>query len=405
MELPPEVLERRAQRAGLDGMPSRLARGERLTPADALALYRSDDLALLGLLANGVRERLHGNLAYYNVNIHINYTNWCNKFCDFCAFQRRPKDAGAYCMTPEQIHDELKQANPQATEVHMVAGVWPALPYQYYLDICRAAKAARPDIHVKAFTMVEVDQIVKSAGKPVADVLDDLRAAGLDSMPGGGAEVFSERVRQDLYPLKMGAARWMELARAIHRHGFRTNCTMLYGMTETLEERVEHLRLLRELQDETGGFQTYIPLAFHPANTGLDHLPYPSAPERLRSIAVGRLFLDNVPHVKAYWIMLGIPVAQLALGMGADDLDGTVSQERIYHDAGADTPQSMTRAQLHQLIREVGRVPAERDTLYRVLRRFEGGDPLEDLQAAAPLPPPLRVAAPADLPAGARSVG
>lgn len=400
MELPLEALERRARRSGLAGIPSKAAAGQRLSPADALALYRSDDLALLGLLANHECERRHGKVCYYNINIHINYTNWCNKFCDFCAFQRRPQDEGAYCMTPEQIHDELQRANPEATEVHMVAGVWPALPYQYYLDICRAAKAARPSIHVKAFTMVEIDQIVKRARKPLPDVLDELRAAGLDSMPGGGAEVFSERVRQELYPLKMGAARWQELARGIHRHGFKTNCTMLYGMTETLEERVDHLRQLRELQDETGGFQTYIPLAFHPANTGLDHLPYPSAPERLRSIAIGRLFLDNVPHVKAYWIMLGIPVAQLALTMGANDIDGTVSQERIYHDAGADTPQSLSRAALHQLIREAGRQPVERDTLYRELRRFEDGDP-QDTPSALPVLP----LAGAGAPAGARSVG
>ena len=376
MKLPLSALEDRAARTGLSGIPTKVASGERLDFADGLALFRSDDLALLGMLANDVREQRHGDACYYNVNIHINYTNWCNKFCDFCAFQRRPQDEGAYCMTPEQIHDTLREANPEATEVHMVAGVWPALPYAYYLDICRAAKAARPEIHVKAFTMVEIDQIVKTAGKPLESVLADLQEAGLDSMPGGGAEVFSERVRQDLYPLKMGAERWLELARGIHRYGFRTNCTMLYGMTETLEERVDHLARLRGLQDETSGFQTYIPLAFHPANTGLDHLPYPSAPERLRSIAIGRLFLDNIAHVKAYWIMLGLPVAQAALSMGADDLDGTVSQELIYHNAGADTPEQLSRRQLHRLIREAGRVPVERNTLYEVIRRFENEDPV-----------------------------
>jgi aminodeoxyfutalosine synthase len=381
MELALGTLEARAARSGLSGIPARVRAGERLSAADGLALYRSDDLPLIGMLAQEIRERRWGQDAFYNVNIHINYTNWCNKFCSFCAFQRRPKDDGAYCLTPEQIHDQLKAANPEATEVHMVAGVWPALPYEYYLDICRAAKAARPDILVKAFTMVEVDQIVKTAGKPVAEVLADLKDAGLDSMPGGGAEVFSERVRQQLYPKKMGAERWMELARGIHRFGFKTNCTMLYGMTETLEERVDHLLQLRALQDETGGFQTFIPLAFHPANTELSHLPFPSAAERLRSVAIGRLMLDNVPHVKAYWVMLGIAVAQTALRMGADDLDGTVTQERIYHDAGAETPQGLTRAELHHLIRESGCIPVERDTIYRVRRRFERDDP-------APVRPP-----------------
>jgi len=335
-------------------------------------MFQSDDMSLLGLLANEVRERMHGNIAYYNVNIHINYTNWCNKFCSFCAFQRRPKDEGAYCMTPEQIHDELVASNPEATEVHMVAGVWPALDYAYFLDILRAAKSARPDIHVKAFTMVEMDQILKISDKSFEDTMGELREAGLDSMPGGGAEVFSERVRQELYPKKMGAERWIELAKDIHRYGFRTNCTMLYGMTETLEERVDHLSQLRALQDETGGFQTYIPLAFHPENTpGLSHLPFPGAPERLKSMAIGRLFLDNIEHIKAYWIMTGISVAQLALTMGADDLDGTVSQEKIYHDAGADTPEVMSRGALHHLIRDAGRIPVERNTLYEELKRFD----------------------------------
>lgn len=387
MEIPLEALERRAARAGLAGLPARVAAGERLTSADATAMLRCDDLALLGAVADAARRRRWGTDAFYNVNIHINYTNWCNKFCAFCAFQRRPGEDGAYCLTPEQIHDQLRAANPEATEVHMVAGVWPALPYEYYLDICRAAKAAQPDILVKAFTMVEVDQIVKTARKPLPDVLADLKEAGLDSMPGGGAEVFSERVRQELYPKKMSAERWIELARGIHLFGFKTNCTMLYGMTETLEERVDHLAKLRALQDETGGFQAYIPLAFHPSNTELEHLPFPSAAERLRAIAVGRLFLDNVPHVKAYWVMLGLAVAQTALTMGADDLDGTVTQERIYHDAGAETPQALTRAEIHHLIREAGRAPVERDTLYRVRRRFDRGDPEPGPAPAAPLLP------------------
>lgn len=365
MKLALSELEERAESAGLGTVATKVQNGERLSSTDGLALYQTSDLPLLGLLADQVREKIHGDTCFYNVNIHINYTNWCNKFCTFCAFQRRPKDDGAYCMSPEQIHDALKDANPEATEVHMVAGVWPALEYDYFLDILRAAKSARPDIHIKAFTMVEIDQIVKSSGKPLNDVLRELKEAGLDSLPGGGAEIFSERVRRELYPQKMGAERWLELAKEIHRAGFRTNCTMLYGMTETLEERVDHLGRLRDLQDETGGFQAYIPLAFHPANTGLEHLPFPSPDERLRSIAIGRLFLDNVPHIKAYWVMLGIAVAQTSLTWGANDLDGTVSQERIYHDAGADTPEVLSRERLHHLIREAGRIPIERDTLYR----------------------------------------
>ncbi len=387
------ALEDRAARSGLRGIPEKVWAGTRLDHADGLALYRSEDLALLGLLADRVRTRRHGDIAYYNVNLHLNYTNWCNKFCDFCAFQRRPTDEGAYCMSPEQVHDAVAAANPEVTEVHMVAGVWPALPYAYYLDILRAAKAARPEIHVKAFTMVEIDQIVKTAGKALPEVLAELREAGLDSLPGGGAEVFSERVRAELYPKKMGAERWIQLAREIHEQGFRTNCTLLYGMIETLEERVDHLSQLRGLQDETGGFQAFVPLAFHPAHTRLAHLPFPSPGERLRSIAIGRLFLDNVPHVKAYWVMLGLATAQTALCMGADDLDGTVTQEKIYHDAGADTPQGLNRAFLHRLIRATGHRPVERDTLYQVLRDYGREDDPESRDPTPVLPTPAAFSA------------
>jgi aminodeoxyfutalosine synthase len=371
MPLPLPDLEKRAVAHGIGGIPTKVRAQTRLTDEDCLAMYQTKDLALLGLLANEVRERMHGQVAYYNVNVHLNYTNWCNRFCGFCAFQRRPGDEGAYCYSPEEVEQFIRDTNPEATEVHMVGGVWPALGYEYFLDILRAAKRGRPEIHVKAYTMVEIDEIVRLSKKSLAEVLTDLKEAGLDSMPGGGAEIFSERLRAELYPKKMGAERWLELAEGIHKEGFRTNCTMLYGMTETLEERVDHLSRLRTLQDKTGGFQTYIPLAFHPDNTPeLSHLPYPGPTQRLRSIAIGRLYLDNVTHIKAYWIMLGLPVAQLALTFGADDLDGTVTQEKVYHDAGAATPEKLERTDLHQLIREAGRIPVERDTLYQSLQSY-----------------------------------
>jgi aminodeoxyfutalosine synthase len=370
VDIPIDHLEQRAAAAGLAGIPTKVMAGERLSFEDGVAMYKTDDVTLLGLLANHIREQMHGDICYYNVNTHVNYTNYCNQMCDFCAFQRRPGDDGAYCMSPDQIENAVKTANPEATEVHMVAGVWPALGYPYFLDILRAAKRGRPDIHVKAFTMVEIDQIVRLAKKPVAEVLAELREAGLDSMPGGGAEIFAERVHEELYPRKLSSDNWVKLAKEIHNNGFKTNCTMMYGMIETIEERVDHLQRLRDLQDETGGFQTYIPLAFHPDNTKLEHIEKPSPTERLRSIAVGRLFLDNIPHIKAYWIMLGLEVAQAALTMGADDLDGTVSQEKIYHEAGASTPQQLTRADIHKLIREAGRRPVERNTVYDVIADF-----------------------------------
>ena len=271
-------------------------------------------------------------------------------------------------MTPEDVGGKIAaQLAEPITEVHIVGGVWPKLEYSYYLDVLRAAKKARPSIHVKAFTMVEIDEIARVAKKPLAEVLVELREAGLDSCPGGGAEIFAKRVHEAGYRRKIDGEQWLATTKAVHEAGLRSNCTMLFGHIETLEERVDHLDRLRLLQDETGGFQAYIPLAFHPENNEWSHLPGPTALDELREIAVGRLMLDNIDHVKAYWIMLSIPVAQLALSWGADDVDGTVVEERIYHDAGAQTPQEVAREELVQWIRDAGRVPLERDTLYRVV--------------------------------------
>ncbi len=362
-----------SRRAGLEDIARKVVRGERLTRDDGLALYACPDLHAVGRLANHVRERLHGDLAFFNVNQHVNYTNYCNKFCKFCSFDRLPGQAGAFLLTPEQAAAKISaQLHTPVTEVHMVAGVWPKLPYSYYLELLRAVKAARPSIHVKAFTMVELDQIWKKgreqAGREtMAEVLADLVAAGLDSCPGGGAEVFSERIQELGYGNKISGARWLEIAREVHRAGLRSNCTMLHGHLETAAEKVDHLLALRALQDETGGFQTYVPLSFHPANNEWSHLSGPTAVDELREIAVGRLLLDNIAHVKAYWILMDVPVAQVALVYGADDVDGTVVEEHIYHDAGATTPQEVKRAELVQWIRDAGRVPVERDTLYNVV--------------------------------------
>ncbi len=341
---------------------------ERLSRDDGVRLYRSPHLHTVGALANYARERLHGDLAYFNVNQHVNYTNLCNKLCRFCAFQRLPGQAGAYVLSPEEAAAKVHaQLGEPVTEVHMVAGVWPKIPYDYYLDLLRAVKAARPSIHIKAFTMVELDQIAKVAKKPLALVLEELKAAGLGSVPGGGAEVFSERVRAATYHLKISGDEWLAIARTVHAAGLRSNCTMLHGHIETIEERVEHLDRLRLLQDETHGFQTYIPLSFHPENSEMSDVPGPTALDELREIAVARLLLDNIAHIKAYWILMDIPIAQLALSYGADDVDGTVVEEHIYHDAGATTPQQVQRAELVQWIRDAGRIPVERDTLYNVV--------------------------------------
>lgn len=363
-----EPLLQRAQSVGLGALAEKIFSRQRLTLEDGLALYRTSDLYTLGALANWVRERLHGELAYFNVNQHVNYTNYCNKFCAFCSFDRLPGQTGAYLLTPEQAAAKVTaQLHEPVTEVHMVAGVWPKIPYSYYLELLRAVKAAKPSIHIKAFTMVELDQIAKVAKKPLAEVLPELVEAGLGSCPGGGAEIFSERLHREGYRLKISGEQWLELTRTVHEAGLRSNCTMLHGHIETLEEKVDHLDRLRRLQDETGGFQTYVPLSFHPENNEWSHLPGPSALDELREIAVGRLMLDNIAHVKAYWIMLSIPIAQLALAFGADDVDGTVVEEHIYHDAGAQTPQQVQRAELVRWIQDAGRIPVERDTLYSVV--------------------------------------
>jgi len=357
-----------ARAADLGDVAEKVFAAERLSIADGERLYATPDLHALGALANHARERWHGDLAYFNVNQHVNYTNLCNKLCRFCAFQRLPGQDGAYVWSPAECAEKIRaQLHEPVTEVHIVGGVWPKLGYDYYLDLLRAVKAARPEIHVKAFTMVELDQIAKVAGKPLEEVLPELVEAGLGSVPGGGAEVFSERVRADTYHLKISGEQWLETARKVHAAGLRSNCTMLHGHVETPAERLDHLDRLRRLQDETGGFQTYVPLSFHPENSEMADVPGPTALDELREIAVGRLMLDNIPHVKAYWILMDVPIAQLALSFGADDVDGTVVEEKIYHEAGATTPQGVQRGELIRWIRDAGRVPVERNTLYEVV--------------------------------------
>ena len=344
---------------------------QRLDFDDGLVLFRHPDLSAVGALANRVRERLHGDRTYFVRNRHINYTNFCDKTCLFCAFQRSVDsgpDYGGYTLSMDQVRSRLEGPGRDALrEVHIVGGVNPNISYDYYLELVRTVRATCPDVHIKAFTMVEIDEMARVSGKSHREVLLDLKAAGLDAMPGGGAEVFSKRVHRKLFHDKIDAEGWLSIAREAHGLGIRSNATMLYGHIETLEERVDHLIRLRELQDETGGIQAFIPLTFHPDNTPMRKLRKPTAAEDLRVLAVSRLLLDNVPHIKAYWIMISAEVAQVALSFGADDVDGTVVEEHIYHDAGAETPDEMTVRQLVKLIVEAGREPIERDALYRTL--------------------------------------
>jgi aminodeoxyfutalosine synthase len=356
--------------AGLEDIARTLEAGGRLDLADGVRLFDAPDLLALGWLANRERERRHGARTYFNHNIRIEATNVCVASCLFCSFARlKPGDPGAYTMSLEQAWDKLRTRRHQPlTEVHVVNGLHPDLPLDYYTELLRGFKRIRPDVHLKCFTAVEIAFFADLFGMTDEQVLRELMAAGLDSLPGGGAEIFAERVRRKIAADKCGTDRYLDIHRTAHRLGMRSNVTMLYGHIETAEERVDHMLRARALQDETGGFQAFIPLAFHPDHNQMRKLPAPSAVDTLRVHAVARLMLDNIPHVKAFWIATGVDVAQTALWFGVDDLDGTVQEERIYHMAGARTPEAMSVAQIERLIAAAGREPVERDTLYNVIR-------------------------------------
>jgi aminodeoxyfutalosine synthase len=345
---------------------------ERLSFDDGVAMFRSSDILALGYLANLVRERLHGDTTYFNVNRHINPTDVCVASCRLCAFGKRAKDPHAYTMSLEQVWEIAGKGYAEAvTEFHIVGGLHPELSLDWFCQMIAGLKERYAGVHLKAFTMVEIAFLAKRAKISIRETLEKLKAAGVDSLPGGGAEVFSERVRRIICDHKIDGNEWLETARLAHQIGLKSNCTMLYGHLETAEDLADHLVKLRGVQDETGGFVTYIPLAFHPDNTALSHLPKTSGFNDLKQISIARLMLDNIPHIKAYWIMLTPSMAQIAQRFGANDIDGTVVEEKIYHDAGATTEQHLRRKDLLRLIREAGRDPVERDTAYRPVTRTE----------------------------------
>ncbi|MBI4843545.1 MAG: CofH family radical SAM protein [Nitrospirae bacterium] len=380
----------------------KILKGHRLSTGDALSLFQSDDIFTIGRLANLIAEEKNGKNAYFIQNRHINPTNICVNRCKFCAFSRSRGDKGAYELSIKEI---IKKLQPSAisyqpfSEVHIVGGLHPDWKFDFYLEMLRAIKKNFPSLHIKAFTAVEIDYFSKISGLSLADTLMELRNAGLDSMPGGGAEIFDARVRNKICPEKIPGRRWLKIMEAAHNAGIKTNATMLYGHLETYKHRVEHMEKLRELQDRTGGFQAFIPLAFHPLNTELavsgqqsvtsgdsprravskrkktnpqSPIPnpcrYTSGIDDLKTIAISRLFLDNFTHIKAYWIMLGEKIAQLALMFGADDLDGTIIEEKITRSAGALSANALTRAQLINLIQKAGKVPVERDSFYNSIQ-------------------------------------
>src|SRR5438105_12917826 len=350
--------------SSLVAIRAKVEAGQRLSFDDGMFLEEHADLFTLGELANLVRERKNGNVAYYNVNTHINPTNVCVYRCVFCAFRADLKSEKGYVMPDEQILHRADEAQARgATELHIVGGLHHQLPYEWYLNVVRIIHQHYPRLHLKAYTAVEWDWFARLTGRPTRDILAEFKDAGLGSLPGGGAEIFHPEVRDLICEHKADAGAWIRVHREAHEMGLRTNATMLYGHIEKAKHRVDHLIRLRELQDETGGFQTLIPLAFHPDNTRLSHIPKASGMMDLRTIAISRLMLDNFPHIKAYWVMLGIKTAQVSLSCGADDLDGTVVHETIYHEAGAETPQEITVTEIRRMITEAGRIPVERDTL------------------------------------------
>ncbi len=353
----------------LDRIAEKVRAGERLDIEDGVVLFTTKDLLRVGVLANEVRERMHGDRTYFNRNMHINTTNVCYASCMFCSFARLEEGKpGAYTMSLDEAWGRLRaQDGNFLSEIHIVNGLHTGLPFDYYEELLRGLKRIRPEIHLKCFTAVEIHFFAEKFGMSYRQVLERLRAAGLDSLPGGGAEIFAARYRKKVCADKVDAEGWLQVHREWHRMGGKSNATMLYGMIETPEERADHLLRLRALQDETGGLQTFIPLAFHNEGNPLRKLPEPTGFDNLRVYAASRLLLDNVPHIKAYWIMVGEKIAQVAQSFGVDDVDGTVLEERIYHMAGAETPQGLTRKELVRLIKDAGRVPVERDTLYNVI--------------------------------------
>ncbi len=391
--MPLSLLAHRAlERDGLGPIRDKVLAGTRLTDQDGLTLFEARDLAALGALANHVREARHGQLAFYNRNVHLNPTNVCVATCKFCSFARQDDEHASegYTMSLDEAVEKVLSKRPLGiTEVHIVAGLHPTLPWEYYTGLLGRIHRAWPELTIKAFTAIEFHYWAEKFGKSYTQVLTELKAAGLGTIPGGGAEIFAPRVRRKICDDKATAEQWLEVHRTAHGLGLTSNATMLYGHIERLDERVDHMRRLRELQDETRGFQVFIPLAFHPEHNMIGKaFPKPTGYDALRTLAVARLYLDNFDHVKAYWVSLGERLAQAALSFGVDDLDGTVLEERIYHMAGSTVPQALSERTLHDLIRAAGRVPAERDSHYRVLEVHH-----QPLPPAAPPPPRLTVTA------------
>ena len=349
----------------------KIHKGQRITDAEALSMFESPDLLEIGAAAALANRHKHGDRVFFNVNRHINYTNLCVNRCKFCAIAKEPGARGEYTLALDDVREKASEAVAAgATEIHTVGGLHPELSFDFYLEMLRTIKEVSPQLHIKGFTAVEIDYFAQLADLSIEEVIAALQDAGLGSLPGGGAEILGQQVRNKICPEKISGARWLEVTEAVHRAGLKSNATMLFGHLEDYADRVEHLRLLRELQDKTGGFQAFIPLAFQPDNTRVPGARGVGGVDALKTLAISRLYLDNFQHIKAYWVMLGLKIAQTSLCFGVNDLDGTVVEERIGHDAGADSPQALDKEGIIGLIRKAGRTPVERDTLYHALQVY-----------------------------------
>jgi aminodeoxyfutalosine synthase len=356
----------------IENIRAKIEAGVRVSDNEALALFACDDLLSVGELAALANRRVNGDKVYFNVNRHINYTNICVNRCTFCAFSRENEnDNGGYTLALNDILKRAAEASAEgATEIHMVGGLHPDLPFDFYLEILAAIKADSPQLHIKAFTAVEIDYFARITEQSSVDVVAELKAAGLGSMPGGGAEIFAPAVRKQICPEKITGERWLEVTEQVHQAGLKTNATMLFGHVESAADRIDHLARLRQLQDRTNGFQAFIPLAFQPDNTRVPAAKGAGGVDALKTLAISRIYLDNFRHIKAYWVMLGLKVAQVSLAFGVNDIDGTVVEEQIGHDAGADSPQQLSKEQLVGMIHKANKQPVERDTLYQELRVY-----------------------------------
>ncbi len=355
----------------LEPIYEKVISNERLTREDGIRIFASHDLMGIGRIANLARRNRHGNKAFFVYNQHLNYTNICKNRCRFCAYAKDSSESGAYAWSMKQVKKHLMdRIDEPIDEIHIVGGLNETLDFSYFIDLLTTVKSIRPKAAVKAFTCVEIDYLSAISGLSIEQTIDRLKQAGLDMMPGGGAEVLNSRIHEELFPKKIGHKRWLEIVKKVHQAGIPTNATMLYGHIESVEERVDHLIKLREVQDDTHGFSAFIPLAFHSENTELSHLPRTTAMDDLKNIAAARLLLDNIDHIKAYWVMIGEPLAQVALNFGADDLDGTIIEERITHTAGATSAKGLTKTKMVDMIVRAGFEPVQRDSFYREVPQF-----------------------------------